>query len=450
MSIKQDLLKARSYLTVIIGFILAFSIVFYVEKNTNPTDMKLPQLQLSENFPTLPITRGLDYQEAVWARIAWQYFINNTQESGLVNSAEGLPYTSLWDCGDYLLALISAHQLNVIDDKELDARMQKALTALGSLPLHQGNVPYLYYNTTDLKPVMTGYDLDYSLIDVGRLLVAFKVIIWRYPQYNALVQQTVKHWDLAALFDMVKDNASLKSRHKQVHLKPNNYRSGYGYSLYAINGLSLINTWAGIVLTNSRQQHDFITINGMEIPDDAKARIRGKPYPVINSLPYILSGLENGFNTESAEISWRIIQVQKIINQSSDRHGYVNMGLANVFSLIGKENANPDELQRSKDGILPGNQVALSLSTQAAFGWDALFNTTWTQQVRQQASTLFVPGRGWLEGVEAHGQKPSKLITATTNAVILESLMYTAQGKMVCFACQGTETASAEQSSGSH
>lgn len=450
MSIKQDLLKARSYLTVIIGFMLAFSIVFYVEKHTNPANMKLPQLQLSENFPTLPTTRGLDYQEAVWARVAWQYFVNNTQESGLVNSADGLPYTSLWDCGSYLLALISAHQLNVIDDKELDARMQKALMALSSLPLHQGNVPYLYYSTTDLKPLSTAYDVDYSLVDLGRLLVAFKVIIWRYPQYNALVQQTVKHWDLAALFDMVKDNASLKSRHKQAHFKPNNYRSGYGYSLYAINGLSLINTWAGIVLTNSRQQFDFITVNGIDIPDDGKATIRGKPYPVINSLPYILSGLENGFNTESAEISWRIIQVQKMINQSSDRHSYVNMGLTNILSVVGKKQPNSGQLPSTQDSALPRNKVALSLSTQAAFGWNALFSTTWTQQVRQQAATLFVPGRGWLEGVEARGQQPSKLITATTNAVILESLMYTAQGKMVCFACQNTETASAEQSSGSH
>lgn len=449
MSISQDLLKARSYLTVILGFMLAFGIVFYVEKNNKSTDMKIPQLQLSENFPNLPAPRELNYQEAIWARIAWQYFINNTQVSGLVNSAEGHPYTSLWDNASYLLAIISAHQLGIIDDREFDARMQKALNALSILPLYQGNVPYLYYSTADLKPLTTTYDVDYSLVDVGRLLMAFKVIVWRYPQYNALVQQTLSHWDLGALFNMEKDNSSLKSRHNQSYFRPNNYRSGYGYSLYAANGLSLINTWAGIVLTNSKQQHDFAKVNGLSIPVDGSLMLQEKSYPVINSLPYVLSGLENGFNTETAEISWSIIQVQESLNQNSYRHSYVNMGFSNPIPRLSSKKTKSDFLSPSTDDDQPQKRVKLSLSTQAAFGWYALFNTPWTEQVRQKASALFIPGKGWLDGVEAYSQQPSGLITATTNAVILESLVYTAQGKMICIACQKTKLATAAQSSGS-
>jgi len=188
MSLRQDLLKARSYLTVILGFMLAFGIVFYVEKNTGSADMKIPRLQLSENFPNLPAPRELSYHEAIWARIAWQYFVNNTQESGLANAAEGLPYTSLWGSASYLMAIISAHQLDIIDDHEFDIRIQKALNALSSLSLYQGKMPYLYYSTTELKPISTAYGVDYSLIDLSRLLMAFKVIIWRYPQYNALIK----------------------------------------------------------------------------------------------------------------------------------------------------------------------------------------------------------------------------------------------------------------------
>jgi len=249
---------------------------------------------------------------------------------------------------------------------------------------------------------------------------------------------------------MEKDNSSLKSRHNQAYFMPNDYRSGYGYALYSVNGLSLINTWAGIVLSNSKQPHDFINVGGVNIPKDGSVVLQKKSYPVINSLPYILTGLENGFNTESAEISWNIIQAQEVFNQNAYRHNYVNMGFSNNLPLLHVEKSKTHvSAPNKKDDIQLQNRVPLSLSTQAAFGWYALFSTPWTEQVRQQASTLFVPGKGWLDGVEAYSQQPSALITATTNAAILESLVYTVQGKMVCLACQNTELASAAQPSGS-
>ncbi|PPS59246.1 hypothetical protein CRX72_17220 [Pantoea sp. BRM17] len=56
---------------------------------------------LSESFPALPETRELTFEEAVWARVAWQYFVNNTQPNGLANAEADNPWLSLWSSGSY-------------------------------------------------------------------------------------------------------------------------------------------------------------------------------------------------------------------------------------------------------------------------------------------------------------------------------------------------------------
>nr|WP_226991903.1 DUF3131 domain-containing protein [Cronobacter condimenti] len=60
-------------------------------------------ITLSEDFPPLPESRQLTFDEAVWARVAWQYFINNTRPDGLVNaqngargSVSGVPVAICW------------------------------------------------------------------------------------------------------------------------------------------------------------------------------------------------------------------------------------------------------------------------------------------------------------------------------------------------------------------
>ena len=85
-------------------------------------------------FPTLPAPRALTFDEAVWARIAWQYFVNNTQSNGLANAIDNQPYTTMWDTGSYLMAAVSAQRLGIITRDELNARVNAVLTTLSSLP----------------------------------------------------------------------------------------------------------------------------------------------------------------------------------------------------------------------------------------------------------------------------------------------------------------------------
>ena len=68
---KRDaLLSARSYLTILLGFLLGFAIVVWVEKQMPTRVESSAGISLSNDFPPLPAPRELTFEEAIWARVA--------------------------------------------------------------------------------------------------------------------------------------------------------------------------------------------------------------------------------------------------------------------------------------------------------------------------------------------------------------------------------------------
>ncbi|XEH57729.1 DUF3131 domain-containing protein [Edwardsiella tarda] len=107
---------------------------------------------LGADFPALPPARALSFQEAIGARIAWQYFVNNTQASGLVNALDRQSYVSLWSIGDQLMATLAAERLGIISRAEFDRRLTATLQALATLPLSARQLPWQYYDSISLRP----------------------------------------------------------------------------------------------------------------------------------------------------------------------------------------------------------------------------------------------------------------------------------------------------------
>jgi hypothetical protein len=84
------------------------------------------------------ITAPLTAEEQTYARTAWQYFLKNYQPAtGFTNSTGGYPSGTLWDMGNYLMALNAARSLNLTDQADFDARLNKFLTTLSSLKLFE-------------------------------------------------------------------------------------------------------------------------------------------------------------------------------------------------------------------------------------------------------------------------------------------------------------------------
>jgi hypothetical protein len=72
-----------------------------------------------------------------------------------------------------------------------------------------------------------------------------------------------------------------------------------------------------------------------------------------------------------------------------------------------------------------------TLSVKAAFGWHALYQSEYTARLIDAVADLHDEDKGWYAGrYEADGSA-NRALTANTNAVVLESLAYIAQGRLL-------------------
>ena len=441
MSWKASLLATRSYITILLGFLIGFSIVLYVEKHMSPVVEEKAGYTLSRDFPPLPQRRDLTFDEAVWARVAWQYFVNNTQLTGLANAQDQRPYTSLWDTGSYLMALIAARQLDIVPVDEFDQRISKTLTALSLLPLLPNGVPGSWYNTQTLSMMVDPEQQEPptgSAVDMGRLLVPLTLLVWRYPTHAAQVQEVLDQWNLNALFESNSPATATSIEVSHWDLSASQTRSGYGFRLYTAGTLRMVSPSAGIAVTQPPEGVKLVQIDGYAIPSDGFRKGVDQDAPTIITLPYVLTGLELGFDSRSAEFAWRIVRIQQSLHKATGNYTSVNTDYAEqapdfIAALPGQQPVQDATVSRSDQ------EPARLLSTRSAFGWYALFRNAWSESLRAQAAALLEPGKGWYEGTSGN-QNVNQTLSADTNAVVLESLSYIAHGQMLCLACVSRST----------
>jgi len=444
MSLKAGILSARSYLTILIGFLIGFAIVLWVERQMPARVETTDGIVLSKSFPPLPQSRDLTFDEAVWARIAWQYFVNNSQANGLVNAEADKPWLSLWSTGSYLLATIAAYQLQIIPAAEFDDRITSALDSLGELPLQAEGLPAAFYHADTLQPVVSPDQSGGSAIDMGRLLMPLQILLWRYPQHAVEVNQLLAKWRLAALLQSSGPQGASLPLNRWV-IRTDDPRGSYGYRLYAGSVLRLINAAAGLAVTQPPDGLKMVEIDGYAVPDEGLRTPWGKQ-PSLVSMPYLLGGLEQGFDARSGEIAWRLMQIlQQRTGMPED-----------------KDTINTDYAEQAPDfaSALPGSQplplqdqnarasdrlTARALtSTRSAFAWYALFRNKWSEALRQQMLPMIEPGKGWKAGFNADGSV-NPAIDADTNAMVLESLSYIAHGQLLCLGCLAPTADSPQQ-----
>ncbi|CAN0579000.1 unnamed protein product, partial [Ectocarpus sp. 12 AP-2014] len=171
MSFRSNLIKARSHITFLVALGLGLTLVIFLEKKidmrkstTTETAVAPPVENLSplaafEDVTPLPlaVTGESAEDDMSYAQIAWRYFENNTNpETGLVNSADKYPSTTMWETGSYFIAVISADLLGLIEQEEAKARISLALQTLSQLRLFDGILPNKAYN------VQTAELVDYG------------------------------------------------------------------------------------------------------------------------------------------------------------------------------------------------------------------------------------------------------------------------------------------------
>jgi hypothetical protein len=436
MSFKSNLIKARSHIIFLVALGCGLALVTAIDGRSSTADSPVPGGQMAqfENITPLPlaITGTSTPEDLDHARIAWRYFENNTDATtGLVNSTDNYPSTTMWETGSYFVATIAANRLGVIDEREAVARIDTALDTLNTMRLFDDMLPNKAYNvrTGELvnyanQPVERG--LGWSALDIARMVAALAHVEANYPELAPKTSRLIERWDLGAMVE----NGQLIGGNMIDGKLRRDQEGRVGYEQYAAKAMMLF----GFDTYNAydAQSHLMVReVEGQPIPVDTRLHRQTTPAFTVSE-PYLFDGLEFGFDARSHRFATSIYAAQEaryretgILTAVSESH--IDVAPYFIYSSVWGGGAPWAVMTFSGDRM----DSRRTVTTKVAFAWDALFGTEYTRELVAAVAPLGDPERGFPEGIyEADGSTNSS-VTVNTNATVLAALAFRAHGPLI-------------------
>lgn len=446
MSFRSNLIKARSHITFLVALGLGLTLVIFLERTidarkdpstetavTPPVELQSPLAAFDDVTPLpLAVTRTSAKDDLEYARIAWKYFENNTHpETGLVNSADRYPSTTMWETGSYFIAVISANLLGLIDKEEAEARISLALQTLTQMRLFDDILPNKAYNVQSgelvdygNRPVERG--LGWSALDIARMVGALGQVQNSYPDLAPEVAVLLEEWDLA---QMVTDGQLIGGNIADDKLR-RDQEGRVGYEQYAAKAMMLF----GFDMFNAYRAEDHLMVKdvlGQPIPVDTRLHRNVTPAFTVSE-PYIFDGLEFGFDARSHRFATAIYKAQEarynetgVLTAVSESH--LDEAPYFVYSSIWG-GGEPWAVMTFKGDRLDSKRT---VTTKVAFAFDALFGTDYSRELVAAIAPLGDPERGWPEGIYEIDGATNASITTNTNATVLAALAFRVHGPLI-------------------
>lgn len=437
MSFRENLVKARSHIVFIAALGCGLGLVSYLDGVSGEMTGDAPSARVLAAFDkveVLPLAAksASTPEDLAFARIAWTYFQNNTNAvTGLVNSVDKYPSTTMWETGSYFNAVISAQKLGLIDKTEAVARISKALNSLKSVRLFDGILPNKAYNVETLELVdytnkASEKGLGWSALDIGRIVSTLAIVEHNLPELTPQVADLMSLWDLSKMAQggqlvggNVIEGATREDQEGRV-----------GYEQYVAKSMMLF----GYDMSKAYHVEDHLMVKQVEdqpIPVDNRLH-RGSTPAFTVSEPYIFDGLEFGFDSRSHEFATAIYKAQEGRYRNSGvltavTEGHVDQAPYFVYATVWG-GGDPWAVMSFKGDRFDSLRT---VSTKVAFAWDALFRTDYSKTLMQAIAPLGDPARGWPEGVYEANGKTNGSVTANTNAIVLAALAFRAQGPLL-------------------
>ncbi len=430
---KNYLYKARHHLIFLLALIVGSVLIYFLNK-LDLKKMGYSSVPIVQSHTPLDrvAPRPLTSEEKQWATVAWHYFEHNyNPDTGLVNAVDNFPSTTLWDTGNYMVALIGAEQLGLIGHEAFDRRLTTLLTTLNRVPLYKGKLPNKVYNTqtaqmTDYTNKVVEGGIGWSVIDIGRILSPLNYILRHYPKHSPAVFSLLDRWDFSAMQKNGELYGVVQRDGEEVLLQ----EGRLGYEQYAAKVFTLF----GVDAMRSMRYNRFLAytdIYGIEIPYDIRDSSMLKANNYVLMEPYMLDGLEFGWDSISREFSYRLYQVQEarynsegILTAVTEDHiDEAPYFLYNSIFVNDQAWVAVDE----HGTVYPHKRL---LSTKASFGMYALYRTDYTHTLLKKVSAL-QSKRGWYAGYYEEGDRVNSAVTCNTNAIILSSLLYITKGPLL-------------------
>jgi hypothetical protein len=388
-------------------------------------------------------TRPLCETDSKAARIAWKYFEKNYQpKTGLVNSVDGYPSTTMWDVGSSLAGTIAAVHLGLIEPKEFDDRVVTLLGTLRTLRLYRDELPNKAYNaaTAELsdytnKPVAEG--LGYSALDLARLASWLDLLACMHPKHANAAKQVLLRWKFCRL---IGDGQMYGAAFDPATKKDQSLQEGrLGYEQYGGKAFAKLGFDQSVSSRYDNPYASMVEINGVPIAFDMRDPRKFGAFNYVVTESYALDALEFGRDAELTRLLANIYEVQKrrwqrtglvtaVSEDNVDRAPYfvynTIFAAGSAWNTITDTGTDQHQLK--------------SLSTKAAFSLAALFpDDPYSAVLMHTVWNAYDAEKGWYSGIYESGIGYNKAITANTNGIILETLLYKALGPLhsACSKC---------------
>jgi Protein of unknown function (DUF3131) len=376
------------------------------------------------------------------AKIAWKYFENNYQpKTGLVNAANKYPSTTMWDSGSALAATIAAREFDFITQKQFDDRIMALLTTLNTMKLFNGEAPNKAYNSTSGEMVDYGNKpspegIGVSALDLARMVQWLNVLSCTHPKHQMLAQKAVARWKYCRL---IKDG-QMYGLAKKPGKEPQVLQEGrLGYEQYAGKIFSRLGFDQSVSKTYKNQFAGQVEIDGVPIAHDIRDSKTLGAHNYVVTESFIMDGMENGIDAENAPLIDNIFKVQQkrwertgqitaVTEDNVDRDPWF---IYNTIFVDGKSWAAITDTGKDMSKFR-------SVSTKAAISMALLKpNEFYSKVLMNHVRSAYDPEAGWYSGVYENGFGYNKSITANTNGVILQSLLYKIHGPLAagCAKC---------------
>lgn len=397
-----------------------------------PGDGIVPSLINTTPVSNLAVkSDNLTASEMEVARQAWLYFQHNWNETtGLVNSTDNFQSVTMWDQGAAIAALVSARELNLVSKVEFESKMGRMLKTLASLPLYKGELPNKVYNSKTLLPVNYGKvdqreEIGWSAIDLGRMAIWLKIVGARYPKFQAQTEKVWNSWNV----DRLTKNGNMYGTSVIDNKEQYNQEGRLGYENYAAYGLKL---WGLNVekALDYKSKAEFVNLYGQGVPYDRRGFNNSGANNYVLSEPYILDGIETGFQSLPKVYADRILAAQEARYQKTNQLTAVtedNLDRPPYF-VYNSLYVNGEPWSTITDKREKHNNLRF-VSAKAAIGWYVLNDTEYTRKLFNFVTSNLKTEKGFYNGYYEVLKEPNRALTANNNGVILQSLLYKKVGK---------------------
>lgn len=351
------------------------------------------------------------------ARTAWSFMDRNYQPAtGFVKSQNDYADVTTWDVASAIAGHYAARRLDLLDESEYHSRLNRLLNSLATVELYDGRMLNRSYSA-ETGEATAAQGMGWSATDIGRLLIWLEILRRHEPRQRAAVERVVARLRLS---DVVEDGYMRGETVDSTGVARGFLEGRIGYEQYAARGLAFWGHAPEYALELHRNAQE-VDLWGYTLLQDGRGLDR------LNSEPFVMMGLEMGWDAATRELAENVLGVQE---ERYRRTGQITMVSEDAVAVPPYYfyyyciycNGQPFVV----DVAEPGKHLDEPrwVSTKATFGWHTLWPSDYTRRAMRAIEPAHNAERGWSSGVFEGTGESTETQDINTAAIILTSALY--------------------------